>query len=124
MLETGKQLLCNRPVLQENRSGVLHPGTYVLVRATDQLIIKLSYHCSIRTLNAVAKGTIETRTIELCQLPKHMTMLLCQNCLALKTVHLRDRSQCILRIGVIGYDLPREIAYALVLAVWQCKLGA
>jgi hypothetical protein len=59
----------------------------------------------------------------LSQLVKYLTMLFDQYWRGLQVVHLRNGSQGILCIGLIGYDLPREVAYALVLAALQCKLS-
>jgi hypothetical protein len=68
-------------------------------------------------------GAIESRTVELSQLRKHLTMLFGQNGCGLQVVHLRNRSQSILRIRMISYDLARKITDTLVAAVLQCQLS-
>ncbi len=122
MRETGKQLLSDLRVLQNNWPVVAHPRTDVLVSAMNQLLIELPYHYSLRAHNAVDICAVESRTIELSQLLKHLAMLCDQDWRRLQMVHLRNGSQGILCIGLIGYNLPRKIAHTLVLAMLQCKL--
>jgi hypothetical protein len=63
MRETGKQLLSNLRMLQNNWPVVPHPCTDVLVRAMNQLIIQLPYHCSLRAHNAVDICAVERRPV-------------------------------------------------------------
>lgn len=121
--KAGEQLLCNLRVLQDHRPSVLHPRADVLVQATNQLMIELLYHDSVRAHDAVDIRAIECWTVEQSQLRKHLTMLFGHTCGYLKMVHLRNGSQVILCIGVIGYQFPCKIADTLIPAVLQGKLS-